>query len=59
MNEKQYKLDPLTSRVNEAEERINDVEDKLMERKEVEKKREKQLMAHGEGKETLERLMMS
>ena len=38
----QSKLDALTARVNEAAERVNDIEDKLMERKEAEEKREKQ-----------------
>ena len=41
-------LDALTYRVNEAEERISDIEGKLMERKEAEEKREKQLIAHEE-----------
>lgn len=35
--EMQSKLDALTARVNEAEERISDLEDKLMKRKETEK----------------------
>ena len=35
----QFKLDVLTARVNEVEERVSDTEDKLMERKETEKKR--------------------
>jgi len=39
MSEMQSKLDALTSRVNEAEERISDIEDWLMERKEAEEKR--------------------
>ena len=42
----QSKLDALTPRVSEAEERVSDIEDKLMERKEAEGKREKQLMDH-------------
>jgi len=42
----QSKLDTLTARVSEAEERINDIKDKLMERREAEEKREKQLMDH-------------
>ena len=44
----QSKVDALTARVNEAEESISDIEDKLMERKEPKKKREKQLIAHEE-----------
>ena len=39
----QSKLDALTARVNEAEERISDIEKKLMERKEAEEKRVKLL----------------
>ena len=41
-------MDALAARVNEAEESISDVEDKMMERKEAEEKREKQLMNHEE-----------
>ena len=37
----QSKLEVLTTRVNEVE-RVNDIEDKLMARKEAEEKREKQ-----------------
>ena len=37
----QSKLDALTAGVNETGERISGIEDKLMERKEVEEKREK------------------
>ena len=44
----QAKLDALTARVNETEELVNDIEDKLMERREAEEKREKQLRAHKE-----------
>lgn len=44
----QSKMDALTDRVNEAEERAIDIEDKMMERKEAEEKREKQLMDHEE-----------
>ena len=44
----QSKLDVLTTRVNEVEERVSDTEDKLMVRKEAEEKREKQLRAHEE-----------
>ena len=49
LNEMQSKLEVLTMRVNEVEERVSDIEDKLMVRKEVEEKREKQLKAHEEG----------
>ena len=35
----QSKLDVLTTRVNEVEERVSDIEDKLMARKEAEEKR--------------------
>ena len=35
----QSKLDALTDRVNEVEERMSDIEDKLMIRKEAEEKR--------------------
>ena len=34
----------LIARINEAEERISDIEDKMMENKEAEKKRDKQLL---------------
>ena len=44
----QSKLDVLTARVNEVEERVSDIEDKLMERKEAKEKREKQRIAHEE-----------
>lgn len=39
MNEMQPKLGALTARVNETEERIRDLEGRVMERKEVEEKR--------------------
>ena len=39
----QSKLEVLMTRVNEVEERVNDVEDKLMAKRETEEKREKQL----------------
>ena len=42
LNEMQSKLEVLTTRVNEVEERMSDIEDKLMARKEAEEKREKQ-----------------
>ena len=35
------KLDPLTARVTEVEERVSDIEDKVMERKEAEEKKRK------------------
>ena len=41
LNEMQSKLDALTAGVNEREERVNDIEDKLMERKEAEEKKRK------------------
>ena len=37
----QSKLDALTARVREIEERVNNIEDKLMERKKAEEKSEK------------------
>ena len=37
----QSKLEVLTMRVNEVEERVSDIEDKLMARKEVEEKKGK------------------
>ena len=43
----QSKLDVLTARISEVEEGVRDIEDKLMVRKEAEK-REKQLRAHEE-----------
>ena len=36
------KLDVLTTRVNEVEERVSDIEDKLMAKRETEEKRDKQ-----------------
>ena len=41
LNEMQPKLDVLTMSVNEVEERVSDIEDKLMVGKETEEKREK------------------
>ena len=38
----QSKLEVLTMRINEVEERLSDIEDKLMARKEAEEKGEKQ-----------------
>ena len=45
----QSKLEFPTTRVNEIEERVSDIEDKLMARQEAEEKREKQLKDHEEG----------
>ena len=42
----QSKLGILTARVNEAEEWVSDIKDWLVERKQAEEKREKQLRAH-------------
>ena len=42
----QSKVDTLMPRVNEAEERVSDTKCKMMESKEAEEKREKQLMDH-------------
>ena len=42
LNEMQSKLEVLTMRVYEVDERVSDIEDKLMARKEIEEKREKQ-----------------
>ena len=44
----QSKLEVLTTRVNEVEGRVSDIEDKLMTRKEAEEKRERQLKDHKE-----------
>ena len=41
LNEMQSKLEVLMMRVNEAEERVSDIEDKLMARKEAEEKKRK------------------
>ena len=40
------KLEVPTTRVNEVEERVSDIEDKLMAKKETEEKRDKQLKDH-------------
>ena len=48
LNDMQSKLEVLTMRVNEAEEWVSDIEDKLMARKEAEEKREKELKDHKE-----------
>ena len=42
----QSNLEVLMTRVNEVEERVSDIEDKLMARREAEEKREKQLKDH-------------
>ena len=39
-------MEALTARINEAEERISDIEDQMMENKEAEQKRDKQLLDH-------------
>ena len=44
----QSNLEVLMTRVNEVEEWVSDIEDKLMARKEAEEKREKQLKDHEE-----------
>ena len=46
MNEMQSKLEVLTTRVNEVEERVSDIEDKLIAKRETEEKRDKQLKDH-------------
>ena len=38
------KMEALTARISEAEERIRDLEDKMLENKKVEKKKDKQLL---------------
>ena len=48
-SEMQSKLDVLMARVNEVEERVSNIEDKLMVRKEAEEKRERQLIDCEEG----------
>ena len=45
MNEMQSKLDTLTARVNKAEERISELEDKMIEKKETKEALEKQIKA--------------
>ena len=42
----QYKLEVLTTRVKEVEERGSDIEDKLIAKRETEEKRDKQLKDH-------------
>ncbi|WP_147255564.1 hypothetical protein, partial [Streptomyces sp. PT12] len=46
INEVQSNMGALTARINEAEERISEIEDQMMENKEAEKKRDKQLLDH-------------
>ena len=43
LNEMQFKLEVLTTRVNEVEERVSDIEDKLIAKRETEEKRVRQL----------------
>ena len=43
MNKMQSKLEVLTTRVNEVEEPVSDIEDKLIAKRETEEKRDKQL----------------
>jgi len=40
------KMEALTPRISDTEERISNIEDKMMENKEAEKKRDKQLLDH-------------
>ena len=44
----QSKLEVLTTRVNEVEERVSDIEDKVIAKRETEEKRDKQLKDHEE-----------
>ena len=46
INEEQSKMEALTARINEAKERISDIEDQMMGNKEAEQKRDKQLLDH-------------
>ena len=39
-------MEALTARINEAEERISDIEDQMTQNKEAEQKRDKQLLDH-------------
>ena len=43
---KKKKNGALTARINEPEEKISDIEDKMMENKEANEKRDKQLLDH-------------
>ena len=46
LNEMQSKLEVLMTRVNEVEEQVSDIEEKLMAKRETEEKRDKQLKDH-------------
>ena len=46
LNETQSKLEVLMMRVNKVEERVSDIEDKLMAKRETEEKRDKQVKDH-------------
>ena len=46
LNAMQFNLEVLTTRVNEVEERVSDIEDKWMAKRETEEKRDKQLKDH-------------
>ena len=46
VNEMQSKLEALPAGINEEEKRISDTENKTLENKETEKKRDKQLLDH-------------
>ena len=50
LNEMQSKLEVLTMRVNEVEEPVSDIQDKLMARKEAEEKRKKKKRSRGKVK---------
>ena len=39
-------MEALTDRINEADKRVSDIEDNMMENKKAEKKRDKQLLDH-------------
>ena len=39
-------MEALTARINDTEERMSDIQDKMMENKETEEKRDKQLLEH-------------
>ena len=43
-------MEALTARINEAEERISDIEDQMMEKKEAEKKRDNYWITGGQFK---------
>ena len=46
VNEMQNKLDGITASIREAEERIGEIEDNIMENDEAEKRRERKLLDH-------------